>query len=182
MLHGNLLLRGWNMTDVSFYTTEVPEYLLVELVRGLRADVVQIGAAVTYTLVALFGVALAKGTATGRLAVGRVLLAAGILLAPELVWGTHELISSPDHIGTTVPVLLTWLILERAPRRWWVPVLTAALLSWAVIADQLVLVIAILPLIVVSAIRFFRSTTRCMRPHWPPPASWRLSSPRYGPM
>jgi hypothetical protein len=160
MLHGNLLLRGWNMTDVPFYTTEVPEYLLIELVRGLRADVVQIGAAVTYTLVVLLGVALAKGTATGRVAVGRVLLAVGILIAPELVWGTHELISSPDHIGTTVPVLLTWLILERAPRRWWVPVLTAVLLSLAVIGDDLVLVIAILPLIAVAAVRFFRSTAR----------------------
>ena len=25
MLHGNLLLHGWTLTDVSFYTTELPE-------------------------------------------------------------------------------------------------------------------------------------------------------------
>jgi hypothetical protein len=160
MLHGNLLLSGWNTTDVSFYTTEVPEDLLILLARGLRPDVVQIGAAATYTLIVLLGVALAKGTATGRTAAGRIALAGGILLAPELVWGTHELVSSPDHIGTTVPVMLTWLILERAPRRWWVPVLTTALLAWSVIADQLVLVIAILPLIGVAAVRFLRSTAR----------------------
>ena len=30
MLHGNPLLRGWTVTDVSFYTTELPEYMLVE--------------------------------------------------------------------------------------------------------------------------------------------------------
>ena len=35
MLHGNLLLHGWRLSDVSFYTTELPEYMLVELVRGL---------------------------------------------------------------------------------------------------------------------------------------------------
>jgi hypothetical protein len=160
MLHGNLLLSGWNTTDVAFYTTEVPEDLLIVLARGLTPGVVQIGAAATYTLVALLGVALAKGTATGRTAAGRIALAGGILLAPELVWGTHELVSSPDHIGTTAPVMLTWLILERAPRRWWVPVLTTALLAWSVIADQLVLVIAILPLIAVAAVRFLRSTAR----------------------
>jgi len=160
MLHGNLLLSGWHTTDVPFYTTEVLEDLLIVAVRGLRPDVVQVGAAVTYTFVVLLGVALAKGTATGRAAAARMALAGGILLAPELVWGTHELVSSPDHIGTTVPVLLAWLILERSPRRWWVPVLIAALLAWSVIADQLVLIIAILPLIGVDAVRFPRSTAR----------------------
>ena len=30
MLHGNPMLRGWTVTDVSFYTTELPEYMLVE--------------------------------------------------------------------------------------------------------------------------------------------------------
>src|SRR6201987_4799414 len=35
MLHGNWLLRGWTLTDVSFYTTELPEYVLVEIFRGL---------------------------------------------------------------------------------------------------------------------------------------------------
>src|ERR1035438_3871239 len=28
MLHGNLLLHGWWLSDVSFYTTELPEYML----------------------------------------------------------------------------------------------------------------------------------------------------------
>jgi hypothetical protein len=35
LLHGNVLLRGWSLSDVSFYTTELPEYMLVELARGL---------------------------------------------------------------------------------------------------------------------------------------------------
>src|SRR5438132_121681 len=30
MLHGNWLLRGWWLSDVSFYTTELPQYMLVE--------------------------------------------------------------------------------------------------------------------------------------------------------
>ena len=37
MLHGNLLLHGWTVSDVSFYTTELPEYMGVELIRGLGA-------------------------------------------------------------------------------------------------------------------------------------------------
>src|SRR5215475_2019248 len=32
MLHGNLLLHGWLLSDVSFYTTELPQYMLIEAI------------------------------------------------------------------------------------------------------------------------------------------------------
>src|SRR5205807_18630 len=46
MLHGNWLLRGWTVGDVSYYTTELPEYVVVELIRGLGQDTVHVAAAV----------------------------------------------------------------------------------------------------------------------------------------
>ena len=159
MLHGNPLLRGWTMTDVSFYTTELPQYMLVELVRGLGADVVHVAAAMTYTLAVLFAALLAKGTATGREAAVRVALAAGILLAPQLESGTNVLISSPDHIGTSVPLLAAWLILDRARPRWWVPVATSLLLGLAQVADTLVFFVGIAPLALVCAFRALRAIT-----------------------
>ena len=61
MLHGNLLLQGWHLSDVSFYTTELPEYMLVELVRGLNPDVVRLCAALTYTLLVVLAAAVAYG-------------------------------------------------------------------------------------------------------------------------
>jgi len=45
MLHGNLLLRGWSLGDVSYYTPEVPQYALVEFGRGVKQDVVHVAAA-----------------------------------------------------------------------------------------------------------------------------------------
>ena len=66
MLHGNWLLHGWTLGDVTYYTTEIPEYALVELFRGLGADVVHIAGAVTYTLLVLAAGLLARGRATGR--------------------------------------------------------------------------------------------------------------------
>ncbi|MGD0936730.1 MAG: hypothetical protein ABR922_19435, partial [Streptosporangiaceae bacterium] len=99
MLHGNLLLHGWSLSDVSFYTTELPQYMLVELLRGLNSDVVHLAAAMTYTLATLLAALLAKSTATGRQALVRVLIAVGIMLAPQLDSGVNILLSSPDHIG-----------------------------------------------------------------------------------
>src|SRR5271166_5124708 len=117
MLHGNLLLHGWLLGDVSYYSTELPQYMLVEFGRGLNADVVHVAAAITYTLATLLAALLAKGTATGRQAVVRVLIAVGIMLAPQLSSGVNILLSSPDHIGTSVPVMAVWLILDHARPR-----------------------------------------------------------------
>ena len=114
MLHGNVLLHGWWLADVSFYTTELPEYMLVESVRGLHPDVVHICAALTYTLLVLLAALLAKGRARGREGVVRALLAAGTMLSPGIFRGTNALLGGPDHTGTAVPVLLILLLLDRA--------------------------------------------------------------------
>jgi hypothetical protein len=164
MLHGNLLLHGWSLSDVSFYTTELPQYMLVELVRGLNQDVVHVAAAMTYTLAILLAALLAKGSSTGREALIRVLIAAGIMLAPQLDSGVNVLISSPDHIGTSVPIMVAWLILDHARPRWYIPVITGALLGWAEVADTLVLFIGVLPLALVCAVRVYRAVSIGGRP------------------
>ena len=157
MLHGNLVLHGWQLSDVSFYTTELPEYMLVELLRGLNADVVHVASAMTYTMAVVLAALLARSTATGRAALARVLVTAGIMIAPQLAPGVFIVMSSPDHFGTSVPVLVVWLILDRAWPRWYVPVLAAVLLAWAVVADPLVLLIGVLPLAIVSAARLYQA-------------------------
>jgi hypothetical protein len=164
MWHGNLLLHGWSLSDVSFYTTELPEYVLVELVRGLHADVVQVAAAITYTLAVLLVAILAKGTATGRAAAARVLIAVGVMLVPQLAQGINVLLSSPDHIGTSVPVLVAFVILDRARSRWYVPVALAVVLGWAAVADALVLVIGVLPVVLVCGVRVARAVLADRQP------------------
>src|SRR5579859_5259338 len=129
MLHGNPLLRGWTVSDVSFYTTELPEYIGVELFRGLGPEVVHVAAAFTYTLLVLVAGLLAKGQAKGREALVRVLMASGITVAPQLRPGASILLLSPDHTGTLMLLLVTWLVLDRAPRRWYVPPVIAVLLG-----------------------------------------------------
>ena len=56
MLHGNVLLHGWYLSDVSFITTELPQYLVLERFFGLHTDTAHIAAAMTYTLVVVLAV------------------------------------------------------------------------------------------------------------------------------
>ncbi|MDX6342265.1 MAG: hypothetical protein QOH87_2403, partial [Trebonia sp.] len=131
LLHGNPLLHGWSLTDVSFYPTELPQYALIELARGLSADVVHVAGAMTYTLLVLTAALLARGRARGTDGVTRALIAAGIMLAPQLGPGTQTLVLSPDHTGTSVPILLVFLLIDRAGgARWYVPVLVWLGLAW----------------------------------------------------
>jgi hypothetical protein len=156
MLHGNLLLHGWTVTDVSFYTTELPQYASIELIRGFGPGVVHVGAAMTYTLLVLLAGLLAKGRAVGREGVVRVLIASGIMLAPQVGPGAFILLLSPDHIGTQVPLLMTWLVLDRARRRWYVPAVIGLMLAWVQIADRIVVIAAVAPLVLVSGVRVYQ--------------------------
>ena len=211
MLHGNLLLHGWSLSDVSFYTTELPQYALLELVLGLGPGVVHVAAAMTYTLVVLLTALLAagpggrppgtpcaslarRGHACGepRLAsdragpggrcsadgaaprrLGRAVVAAGIMLAPQPGNGAYVLLLSPDHVGSTVPVLAALLLLDRVSpwrqppgtrQRIALVVLAAVLLTLGLVADPVVAYTGVVPLLVACAVRSYQGAIMRQQP------------------
>jgi hypothetical protein len=162
MLHGNALLHGWYLSDVSFYPTELPQYAMLEGLLGLHADTAHIAAAMTYTLAVLFAVLLARGPrdrAAGRAAWPRMALTGGLMVAPQLGVGVFVLLMSVGHIGTAVPLMLTWLVIDWAATkpRWFIPVIVGLLLTWVLVADPLVLVVGIVPLVAVCGLRVLRA-------------------------
>ncbi len=196
MLHGNVLLHGWYLSDVSFWTTELPQYAMLERLIGLHADTAHVAAAMTYTLVLLVAALLARGGTSRPGAWPRVLLTTSIMVAPQLGVGVFVLLLSVGHIGTAVPLMLTWLLIDwgsagpggavlprgddppqtppapggkpfppdplgpqtpSEPGGWrrvgWASALVFLLLTWVLVADPLVLVIGIVPLVAVCAVR-----------------------------
>jgi hypothetical protein len=167
LAHGNLYLSGWNVSDVPFITTELPEIALLVKLFGLHLDTAHIAAALTYTVVVAIALLLAKGRSRGPKAITRMGIALGIMLAPQPGVGVFVMVFSVGHIGTAAPVMLAWLVLDRcwpagdatarAPRRLWcLPAAVGALLAWALMADPLVLVIAVCPVLVVAGLRLGR--------------------------
>ena len=157
------------MSDVSFYPTELPQYALLESFLGLRAETGHIAAGMTYTLVLLFAVMLARAGSSGRRRLIRTLIAAGIMLAPQLGLGIFAMDLSVGHIGTAAPLLLIWLLLDRTERsapRWSVPVLIAVLLAWVQVADPIVYVVAIGPLGIACALRVIRGWRKADGSWW----------------
>jgi hypothetical protein len=172
LLHGNLLLRGWTASDVSFYGNELWLFAAVEAVRGLDAIDVHLVAAILYALLVLAVAALARGRTTGRVAVASVAVAVAVLLVPAAGLGSLTLLLSPDHTGTCVPLLLTWLVIQRglagrpagqAAR--WLPYAVGVMLVWGQVPDPLVLYIGALPVALTSLARLARRRVRA--------GSWR---------
>ena len=181
MLHGSTLLRGWTVTDISFYTIQLPELMVAEALRGLSPDVLHLTSALNYTLVVLGVAILARGDQRGRAGVVRALLAAGIMLAPTLGASTTSMLHDPDHTAIQIPLLAVWFLLDwdetRTVVSWGVPVGVGALLLWAQIADSITLYEGTAPLVLVCAIRMYRARELRRRElsWWPPPSSARAS-------
>jgi hypothetical protein len=177
MLHGNLLLHGWILADVSFYTTELPQYMLIEHVNGLNPDDMHIAGAMTYTILVLLAAWVAKGGARGAEGWTRAGLAAVIMIAPP-VGSVYVLMLEPDHVGSVVPVLLLVAVLDRVgtapwaarwnPRswRWCVPLAAFLLVVWALIADPVILFTMVGPLIFVAVVRGYRRLVVLRREAW----------------
>jgi hypothetical protein len=170
LLHGNLLLDGWWLGDVWFYTVEIPLNAIIEAFYGLRPGEVHIAAGMVYAAVVLLSALLARGNARGWEGIVRALLGGGIMLAPSLVDGTRVLLQGPDHVGTAIPILVTLLVLDRATReRWWVPVAVGAMLTWGQLNDPLAMYAAALPVALVCGIR---ACSEIARRQWPPKERW----------
>jgi hypothetical protein len=156
VLHGNVLLHGWELSDIAFYTIEVPEFAALEWLRGgLDPWVISSLEALNLTIVVLLAALVAKGRATGREGLIRALIAGGILLAPTPGPTGQLMLGNADHLATQIPLLLVWLILDRAVPSWWVPVAVSALLAWARMSDTIVLLEGEIPLFAVCVIRMY---------------------------
>ena len=134
LAHGHLMLHGWILGDATFYAFELPLNGIVQLLFGVGNLAAHIGSALTYLIVAACAVALAVTSSRGparavRGAVVVAVLAAPLLAGPPIL----ALLEEPDHIGTSLFLLLSFLLIDRVPDR---PV-TAPLACLILCAGQL---------------------------------------------
>ncbi|HET6209640.1 MAG TPA: hypothetical protein VFD94_04615 [Jatrophihabitans sp.] len=156
LIHGNPLLHGWTVSDVSFYGVELFQFAAVERVIGLSPQVIPASAALSYTLVVLLVAMLAWTGATGTAGWLRSGLALSFVLVPQPGLGQTILLSGPDHAGAAVPLLAGWLLLDRFADSRWLPYALGAVLAWGQLADPLLSLIGAVPLTLVCGVRAVR--------------------------
>jgi hypothetical protein len=113
LLHGHLLLHGWEIGDANFYFFELPLNAITAGVFGLGNFAAHAASALAYLFVAVLAVTMAVRGSSGpawvvRCAVVIMVLAAPVLTGPSL----RLVLEEPDHIGTSVFVLGSFLLAD----------------------------------------------------------------------
>ncbi len=160
---GNVLLRSWTLSTISLYVPDLLLYGAMGSVLGLQPDMVHAVNAVMYTIAVLAGIALAtrKGPSKTRAAAG--LVTAVLLIAPQPGLGVRMLLVEGSHVGVTLLVVLSLIILDRAPSNYYRLVMFAAVMSIAVVSDGLAAVIGVAPVVVVCGVRMLRERRLVIR-------------------
>jgi len=144
MLHGNLVLHGWIVGDVTFYTFELPVIAILEFFLGLHADTMHVAEALIYVIVAAFAVAIAVTDSRGLSRVARASVVVAVFAAPTLVHSDLWIpLGIPDHTGTTAFLLASFLLVDRATGRRWTAPLLCLILCAGQISDVTVRYVAV---------------------------------------
>jgi hypothetical protein len=113
LLHGNVLLHGWRIADANFYFLELPLNALTAAVFGLGDFAAHAASALTYMFVTICAVALAVTGSRGAARAVRCAVIIMVLAAPLLSTVSLRLVlEEPDHIGTSVFVLGSFLLID----------------------------------------------------------------------
>ncbi len=154
LLHGHLLLHGWILGDATYYTLELPLYAITEGLAGLSLTTCHVVSALTYLIVAACAVALAVADSKGLSRAARGAAVIAVLGSPLLKHrGVSLLLSEPNHTGTSAIIMLSFLLIDRAPGRRFTPPLLCAILCAGQIGDATVRYVAVPAILLVCAYR-----------------------------
>ena len=154
VLHGNVLLRGWTLSNVSFTTTDLPFYIAGVAMNGMRASLLRDVPVAVYVAAVALGAVLARGRKRG----GRAMLgmAAAVVLLCLPAGGLAEFVTKGYiRVGTTLGLFAALLALDvpegKRPGAGRLGLFTF-FLTMTLVADSFALVLGVLPVILVGRI------------------------------
>jgi hypothetical protein len=153
MLHGNLLLSGWQIGDANYYFLELPLNALSEAIFGLDNFATHVASALTYLLVTVVALAAAMTGSRGPARAARCGVVLAVLAAPIFGGATYLVLEEPDHIGTGVFIIGSFLLIDRLTGRWFTAPLLLVILCAGQFSDLTVRYVAVPAIVIVCGYR-----------------------------
>jgi hypothetical protein len=154
MWHGHLLLHGWIIGDATYYTFDLPVLAVAEIFFGLGDLASHVASAVIYLIVTVSAAAIALTDSRGLARVARCGVVVVVLTAMFHVESNAPyLLGAPDHTGTSAFLLVSFLLIDRAPDRRFTPPLLCAILCAGQIGDATIRYVAVPAVVVVCGYR-----------------------------
>jgi hypothetical protein len=153
MLHGHLLLHGWQIGDANYYFLELPLMALAEAVFGLGDFAEHVSSGLTYMLVTVAAIALAMAGSRGWARAARTGVVLAVMAAPLFAGTVFLVLEEPDHFGTSLFILGSFLLIDRLPGRWFTAPLLLVILCAGQFEDLTVRYVAVPAIVAVCAYR-----------------------------
>src|SRR5450631_2755929 len=154
LIHGNLVMHGWLIGDATFYAFELPINGVIQLIFGLGSLATHLASALTFLIVAGCAVALAVADSRGPARAVRCAVALTVLAVPLLTMLTvWLLVEEPDHTGTSTFILISCLLIDRAPSRRFTAPLLCVILCAGQLSDLTVRYVAVPAVLLVCGYR-----------------------------
>ena len=153
VLRGNVLLRGWTLSNVSFTTTDLPFYIAGVAIYGMRPSLLRDGPVAVYMVAVALGALLARGRKRG----GRATLgiAALLVLLCLPAGGLAEFVTKGYiRVGTTLGLFAALVAIDVPEGKrvgWGRIALFTFFLTMTLVADSFALVLGVLPVVLVGA-------------------------------
>lgn len=159
ILQGNLLLKGWTVSNVSFLTTDLPFYVAGVAIRGLDPSLLrEVPSAVYVTAVGFAVVLAASGSRSAGLAAATVVVLLGLPAGGLAEFATKGY----TRVGTSIGLLAGLIALGEAVGRRVSMVrlgLYTAVVGLTLLSDTYMLVIAVAAVLVVCLLGALRRET-----------------------
>ena len=153
LLHGHLLLHGWQIGDANYYFLELPLMALTEAIFGLGDLAQHVSSALTYTLITAAAAAIAVTGSRGAARAARAAAVLAVMAAPLFAGTTFLVLEEPDHTGTSLFILGSILLIDRLPARRLTAPLLLVILTAGQFEDLTVRYVAVPAIIAVCAYR-----------------------------
>jgi hypothetical protein len=153
MLHGHLLLHGWQIGDANYYFLELPLMALAEAIFGLGDFAEHVSSGLTYMLVTVAAIALAVAGSRGSARAARTAVVLAVMAAPLFAGTVFLVLEEPDHFGTSLFILGSFLLIDRLPGRWFTAPLLLVILCAGQFEDLTVRYVAVPAIVAVCAYR-----------------------------
>ncbi len=156
ILSGNILLKGWNLTGVSFYLSELPFYVLGTAITGIDTYAYLIAASAMVICLSILGYRLAFNDHLSA-PLPKALLYLALTGFPTLTWLGYL----RGHCAIFIYFCLLLLISERILTAEQVPVsswvLFGLLTGSGCMSDMQLLIIAVVPVLLFCALNLLRN-------------------------
>ncbi len=112
ILKGNIQLKGWNLSSDNFYTIDLPFYIIVESIVGIKSYIPALVPTIIYLLTIIASLYLSTINLFNKEKIYSLIISFG-LIATAPIFYLNQTLVGPDHVGTILFILISFILIFK---------------------------------------------------------------------